>query len=314
MHDAGEIKLSDASLNQFSDYLLSKINQELLAQHSQHRKIGRVSVDQLLALPCPVTIRKLVRTYRKSCGDLKSFLSVKPKRTAKLGLPKSSNDFLMERIKFHLSQVPDNFKHVARQVLGGLHRKNKSRRNEGKTELYVPSVRTIERRISNFDKFELSVLRDGYDRARQKHASISGGYRAQFIGERIEIDEWEVDLITWLTDLGIIDMLDKSVVEQIPRGRRWVCVAIDCATKAVLALRIANNGSADEIRQLISMISIDKTEFARSAGAVSNWDQHCGIQTLAADTGFAYANDITEWITDLGAIFAFAPATDRYGG
>ena len=34
----------------------------------------------------------------------------------------------------------------------------------------------------------------------------------------------------------------------LEHGRRWICVAIDCATKSILALRLSENPSADASR------------------------------------------------------------------
>lgn len=306
-HDQGNIKLSDQSLKQNADGLIENINTYIRSNHSRVRKSFKVNVTQLTKLPCSITIRKHVKIYRECNGDI---LAHRNKRAVYSGnslVNTETKQFIWERIQLHIKETPDNLRNVAKMVLRDMKAENDTRLKSITPLLYVPSLRQIERYMEQIEPFQLAVLRHGYDRSRKMFSSYTKGLGAKFIGERVEIDEWEVDLLTWLIDLKIIDMLDTKTIERIPRGRRWVCVAIDTSSRVILGLRIAKSPSTDELRQLMSMVVMDKTELARAAGARGNWRHHTGIQGLAADTGPARAKEFIERVSDLGATMLFGP-------
>lgn len=111
--------------------------------------------------------------------------------------------------------------------------------------------------------------------------------------ERIELDEWLVDVLTLIRDGPIGEGIDPDTLERIGTTRRWVYVAIDTATRCIVGFRIAaTQNSASAVRTL-EMVTLDKTALAEAAGCTNTWPQGSGFQSAAADTGSAFRAELT---------------------
>lgn len=49
--------------------------------------------------------------------------------------------------------------------------------------------------------------------------------------ERIEIDEWECDLMTLVSEADLLGRLTKAQLAVLEVIRLVICIAIDCATR-----------------------------------------------------------------------------------
>ncbi|MDW3223402.1 MAG: Mu transposase C-terminal domain-containing protein [Paracoccaceae bacterium] len=126
--------------------------------------------------------------------------------------------------------------------------------------------------------------------------------------QRIEMDEWKVDVRTFLTRLGAIDNLPTHAVAALPKTRRWVCVAVDVSTRMIVGIRIAKNPSAYDAVRTLAMAVSDKTKFARAIGAQAMWDHYGGLCTVSCDTGPAFmSTEFQTAVTDLGGHLHFGP-------
>lgn len=185
---------------------------------------------------------------------------------------------------------------------------NDQRRAEGLPGFYIYSERQIQRMISYLPPFERACAQQGIDKARHMFSSYLSGMSPVCLLERVEIDDWEVDLVTWFRQLGVTELLPVETLEKLPIGRRWVCVAIDVASRCVLGLRIAAAPSAEEFRKLLEMVVSDKTELARACGAKGTWHQCGRPMTIASDTGSNFvATESVERANDVGAAMEYAP-------
>ncbi|OSP54462.1 Mu transposase C-terminal domain-containing protein [Pseudoruegeria sp. SK021] len=186
---------------------------------------------------------------------------------------------------------------------------NLGRAEVGLPPLPVPAARTVRRRIGAFDKFEVIAQRKGIEAARQKFGFYESGLPADYPLQRVEMDEWLIDVSTLLGDSGALDGLSPEERARFEVGRRWIYVALDCATRCVLGFRIvATPNSSDAIRTL-HMILQDKTSIAEAAGCESIWDQSGGIGALVTDQGSAFAAEIFRMaVADLGSTYEAPPA------
>ncbi|RRH67579.1 Mu transposase C-terminal domain-containing protein, partial [Falsigemmobacter faecalis] len=78
--------------------------------------------------------------------------------------------------------------------------------------------------------------------------------------------------------------------EAIERGRRWIYVAIDCATRCILSLRLVEAPNSEDATRALHDIFRDKTDVAKAAGCESTWHQHGGIGALVTDQGTAFTS------------------------
>jgi len=198
---------------------------------------------------------------------------------------------------------------IARRTIRRFTVENEKRVAAGLAPLTVPSIRTITRRISRLDPYFTCIRREGIDVANRKFALFEKGVEARYPLERVEIDEWEVDLITLLTTSDAIDALSPTQLAKIERGRRILCVAIDCATRCVVGMRLGATASGSLARATLSDIGIDKSEIAASAGAESSWAMCGGVGTIVADQGPAFVSDVFQSaVLDSGVNLEHPPA------
>lgn len=186
---------------------------------------------------------------------------------------------------------------------------NAGRIAAGKQPLPVPSARTVRRRIRALDPFEVVARRKGIDAARRRFGFYEEGLYADYPLQRVEMDEWQIDLCSLLDESGALDGLLPEDRAKFEVGRRWLYVALDCATRCILGFRIVSTPNADDAIRTLNLIIQDKTPISEAAGCECSWDQCGGIAVLATDQGSAFAAEkFRMTVADLGATYEAPPA------
>lgn len=305
----GTATLSDVSLAAFRKRL-----QRHLAENPTdlRKKMGLLRSGDLYAVPkVPgiTTLRKHYRLYRNTCGDV---LAHKPRQPRVLKKCRAAclegMAATYDQIRKALTPETRGKSAPTRAVIEGMRELNERRRAEGLPGFYIYSERQIQRMIANLSPFEVCCAQEGIDKARHKFSSYLSGVSPVCLLERVEIDDWEADVMTWFRYLGLTELLPNEVLEKLSVGRRWICVAIDVASRNILGLRIAASPSAEEFRKLLEMVVSDKTDLARACGANGSWHQCGRPMTIATDTGSAFvATASTERANDFGSAMEYAP-------
>lgn len=187
---------------------------------------------------------------------------------------------------------------------------NAERQREGLAPYPVPSDRTLSRRIDALDMFLVEAKRIGVDRATRKHRFVVGKAEAIRPGQRVEIDEWKIDLF-FLLSQG--DLLDGLTIEQVAdlKKRRWfLCVAIDVATRSILGLRADQTASSRNAISTLEMVVSDKGHLAAGVGALSAY-RHMALrpEAVVTDSGASFiAEDFHLSVLALGSSHEIPPA------
>ncbi|MEA1653027.1 Mu transposase C-terminal domain-containing protein [Nitrospirillum sp. BR 11164] len=188
---------------------------------------------------------------------------------------------------------------------------NDARRSQGEPVIESLSRRTFERLINKVtDPFHLCVAREGWKAAKKRFGIVRNGLHILRPLERVEMDEWNVSLMTLLTKAGIWATLTPEQKSMVVRSRTWLGAVIDTATRCFLGLRLFSESpsSATAIATLEMAVS-DKTELSQAAGARTPWDMAGTMETIAMDSGAA---NIAIWtqaaISDLGATAFYPPS------
>ena len=105
-------------------------------------------------------------------------------------------------------------------VNGEVRRWNISLGIAGEDLLPEGSLTTIGRRINELDRFEVLAARKGVVYAKNKLGAHVGGIKLQAPLHRVEMDEWEIDLIAILQGAGID--ITHSSLRDLALGRYWV--------------------------------------------------------------------------------------------
>ncbi|WP_316015101.1 Mu transposase C-terminal domain-containing protein [Roseobacter sp. HKCCA0434] len=202
---------------------------------------------------------------------------------------------------------------VQKDVERAFARRNEERRAEGRPDLMRPSKETVRQAILDLDPYHCDVARLGVEEARRKHAPVGAGLDLTRPLQRVEIDTWKVDLITLLTDSGLMNFLSEE--EKIGFGltgerKRWhLTVAICATTRCILAMRLSRSPNAQTTIEAIDMIGRDKGVWADAVGTLSPWPMRGTPELIVADCGSEYISfDARLAARDLGASFEHAPA------
>ncbi|MCL6285979.1 transposase family protein [Ruegeria sp. 2012CJ41-6] len=169
------------------------------------------------------------------------------------------------------------------------------------------SLSTIERRINELDRFEVLAARKGVAHAKNKLGAYVGGIKLQAPLFRVEMDEWEIDLMSILKGAGI-DVAHPSQ-RDLELGRHWVCVAMDTASRSILGLKLSTTPSAEDAKAVIWMAMRDKTALASGLGCETPWSQHGHVYHVVVDNGPAFVNaDFKAILSDLAIDYSVLPA------
>ena len=168
---------------------------------------------------------------------------------------------------------------------------NETRAHEGRPLLRAPSRRTIERMLSDQDPYFQMIHRRGVAETNRRYRVWENGLEASYPLERVEIDEWKVDLISILADGDVLDGLSPEELARLERGRRWLYLAIDCATRCVVAMRLAAEPNASDAIALLADITRDKSDLAGAAQCRGNWREYGGLVSVVTDQGAAFVDE-----------------------
>lgn len=197
--------------------------------------------------------------------------------------------------------------HVHDAVNAEIRQRNKVRELSGDLPLDEVSKSTIERRIKDLDKFEVLAARKGVAAAKNKLGAHGGGLKLAVPLNRIEMDEWEIDLLALLKKSGFD--ISQDSVRDIETGRYWVCVALDTASRSIVGLKLSNSPTAEDAKAVLWMAMRDKTELARQLGCETAWKQHGHICHVAVDNGPAFVNaEFKAALSDLCIDYSVLPA------
>jgi putative transposase len=125
---------------------------------------------------------------------------------------------------------------------------------------------------------------------------VKRGINALAVGERIEIDFWNVDLMTLFVETGMWDILPPSYKEAVVGKRIWFVAAIDVATRYILAFRASLNPNAVTAAAAIRMIMSDKRHISDFVGAETPWIGLVQPHDIFSDNGKEFANELVEGI------------------
>ena len=192
-------------------------------------------------------------------------------------------------------------------------KKNEERRAEGRPELVRPSKETVRKAIGALDPYHCDVTRLGAETARRKHGPVGTGLDLTRPLQRVEIDTWPIDLITLLTDSGLLNFLteeDKVMFGLTGEKKRWhLTVAICATTRCILAMRLSRTARAQATVEAMDMIGRDKGVWADAVGALGPWSMRGTPELIVADCGSEYVSfDARVAARDLGITFEHPPA------
>lgn len=202
------------------------------------------------------------------------------------------NALLMAEVRRFASSEKPTVMAIYLKVKTRFEEANRAHMEQGLVPLRTPSYESVRKAIQKFTPFAVAIYRDGAEAALKAHAPVGEGLTLGRPLERVEMDEWKIDLITLLTDAGLYDHLTEAEKEAIGfeklKGRLWASVAICATTKCILALRLTRSPGTASAIETLHMALIDKGRWADAVHAQSPWCMYGLPELIVTDGGAGF--------------------------
>jgi len=149
---------------------------------------------------------------------------------------------------------------------------NAASAERGEALLEVPSRETVRQAIKRLDPYQVHVNHYGEASARKKFATVGRGLLLTRLLERVEMDEWDIDLITILSESGVLGRImddEKRALGLHRKKLRLKATVAICATTRCIAMRLSPRVSAASAIQTLDMITRDKGVWADAFSSLS---------------------------------------------
>ena len=195
---------------------------------------------------------------------------------------------------------------------------NRRRMNASPPEpvLRAPGYDYVHNMIDRLAPVEHAVRTRGFKSAYADTHSIGYGVDVTRPLQRVEIDEYTVDLMTLLRDqMGILSLLPEGLLPELPRdreaGRLRMSAAIDVHTRCLLALQITPVNQGAMLAQTLQMILMDKHYISDGIGAMAPWSMHGRPEMICLDRDPVYRSDETAHLLSSLHITQFGPPVEK---
>jgi putative transposase len=264
----------------------------------------------LKAPPHPKTLLRWVRRYERAGHSPLALARTRSKTQIRtIESYQAREALLQDCVQGYQERNRPTMEIIVANTAAAFRKANEERAREGRLPLEPPSASTIRRRIRQLDPFETYAQRHGAEAARKKFRPYRIGVSTLAPLERVEMDEWRIDLMTILDEGGAFDGAPSELRERFRVGRRWLYVAIDVATRCILSMRLCEKPTPEDAVRSLDLITVDKTAISDAVGCECAWDQFGGIGTLVSDQGPSFVSDMFRTaVADLGATVETPPA------
>lgn len=166
----------------------------------------------------------------------------------------------------------------------------------GSKRIYV-SRNAVNRRIRKIDPFLRDYNRLGPDRTHRKYEAIGTGLTSTNPLQRVEMDDWEIDLFALVEKSSVWKNLSKADRDKVPRIRCNITIAIDVATRCIVGFNLSPNPpSTASSKTALRRVFRDKTALATMAGARNDWATYGQPSNVVTDGGAAFLGDFEDAI------------------
>lgn len=163
--------------------------------------------------------------------------------------------------------------------------------------IYV-SETTVRDRINKLEPFKTEFGRFGEDRAVRRFTPVGKGLEILGLLERVEQDDWEVDLHALIATSDFWAGLDAATRKLVPRRRFTLTIAIDCCSRCIVGFNVSPNPpSSATAKSTLRSILIDKKDYAAFAETMSTWHMFGRPGDLITDGGPVYKGEFEDAVS-----------------
>lgn len=251
---------------------------------------------QVVSLFSSDYLRKLFARYKADgVQALADDLSKAGNRTSPF-LPEEQA-LLMDIIKSsYLTPERKSMKATVVDVQRGFRDENKRRNEKGSSQLRVPGRDAVRRTIKKLDRLTVLIARFGREEAMKKLRPVGKGLEVSRPGERVEMDEWCIDLLSIIRSAKLETVFGEEHLKALgldgEKARWWLVAAMDCRTKTCFGMKLTRNPSGSAARECLRMVVSDKGQWSDSVRSRCSWSQAVVPEVLAADNGPGFKANI----------------------
>jgi putative transposase len=238
---------------------------------------------------------------------------------------------MMKEVNTYLSREKPTIQHIHEKVQLAFIERNEDRAQKGLYALNIPSRETVRRAVRSLDPYRVELARNGEAAARKKFRPVTNGISVTRPLERVEIDEWTVDVFTLLQSTGIYGHLTDEekrdlglyikgdeknpefqekikLQKKVKKKDRWtLTAAICCATRCIVGMVLSRSANSEAAVQLLQMITVNKGSWSDAVGAMTPWDMHGTPDLIVFDGGAAFKSlRFRTAVEDLGVMWEMA--------
>lgn len=172
---------------------------------------------------------------------------------------------------------------------------NSERAAKGLAPIQAPSLSTTTRAIKEIDPFSVMLMQHGLEETRKKFMPVGEGLKLTRPGERVEMDEHTIDLISLMHFAGMWDLFTEDELHALGLDNskgRWVLTVAMCATtRCILGMVISRGAKATAAIQCLQMVISDKGQWSDAVQARGHWDMHLTPELIVTDNGTAFKSE-----------------------
>ncbi len=169
--------------------------------------------------------------------------------------------------------------------------------------LPMVNVRTVNKFLGQYDRYELLKARYGERYARQSVRTFGGGPQVERPLQRVEVDHTPLD----------IQVIDERT--QLILGRPWITVMIDHYSRMVVGMHISFRGpSADSVLRCLRHAISPKNYVAERFPTIEGeWPCYGLIEDLWCDNGLEFhGKSLEAAASDLGTNVMYCPSREPH--
>ncbi|OCX63722.1 hypothetical protein BFP70_12000 [Thioclava sp. SK-1] len=252
----------------------------------------------------PASILRWYRAVKKAGGRMDALID-KRGRASKLDIDQDSYLFIQRQLREYLLNQRHTGREVVENTINALRRENERRAAAMLPLLQTRGKTALWDWLKRFDRLEVDAGREGSAIAKRRYLGVGKTNRATRPGQTFQVDEWEIDARTIIMNGPIREGLDQKTIDRLPRGRRWLYVVVDVATRYIVGLLIASTQSSASAIRALEMSTRDKSDLAAAAGATSKW-RGFPFEGVESDTGSAFrAGATTRSVNETHASYSY---------
>lgn len=289
--DKAEMKPVRADFVKNFDQLLGNGLREANARASRSARGAKCGTALVLLRPpkCGETIYRWWRPWVASAQVLKMDSFRNCGRNAGDRYTDAEDEFYKSIIEVRLTEERPTIASICVSVQSAVRCENARRLSLPVPEatLAVPGHNWVWQLIERIAPVDHKVRTRGMEVAYRDLHTLGLGLQVTRVLERVELDEYTVDLMVFLRMIGLDVFLTREEasafgLDGTPK-RLILSAAVDVYSGAIVGLQIALTSSIEVTLRTIEMIYLDKQPLADAVGAEMPWLMYGQPQTLALD-------------------------------